>query len=344
MKTGLYCLIPAILILTIAPSGRAQGSEPAKTEIQGHTMYTLLGPGAIPAIFEPEFVTAAQAESTYYEHELLLVVTGGKAAKAYSTWHLDRHEVVNDFIDGAAIVVTWYPLCYTGIVYAAMVDTARLTFQASGSLWQDALVMQDLQTGSLWSQVSGECISGPMIGTRLELHPSMQTTFAQFAKLYPDGLLLTKLQKGEPGSDFSDRFASRERIGASGRVNQSEQLDGKAKVFGIRQGGQAVAISENYLIEHAYATTTVVSPPVLVTFDQVSHTVAAFSLDLFTANELTRLQVTREVIINPSANRKWNSRTGAALTDDTDDLQPAPVVSAFWFAWVTFFPQTELVK
>lgn len=225
-----------------------------------------------------------------------------------------------------------------------MVDTARLTFQASGSLWQDALVMQDLQTQSLWSQVTGECIHGPMIGTRLELHPSMQTTFAQFTRLHPDGLLLKKPDKGEPGSQYRDYFADPGRIGIFGRANQFERLDGKDKIFGIRRGSQALAISEAYLTEHAYAIVDKLSTPILVTFDPGSQTVAAFSLDHFSKNELTRLQVTREATIDPTNDRKWNNRTGVALTEDTENLELLSVTSAFWFAWVTFFPDTELVR
>ena len=33
-----------------------------------------------------------------------------------------------------------------------------LTFGVSGKLWRDALVMFDRQTGSLWSQISGDAI------------------------------------------------------------------------------------------------------------------------------------------------------------------------------------------
>ena len=70
-------------------------------------MYTLLEPGGIPAIFEPEFVSVSEAESNYYPDEPLLVVVRGDDARGYSTWHLDRHEIVNEQINGAAIAVTW---------------------------------------------------------------------------------------------------------------------------------------------------------------------------------------------------------------------------------------------
>ncbi len=81
------------------------------------------------------------------------------------------------------------------------------TFQASGSLWQDALVMQDLQTKSLWSQISGECIQGPMEGKKLTILPASHTNFSQFSKDYPSGLLLKKPEKGEQSSHYEKYFA-----------------------------------------------------------------------------------------------------------------------------------------
>lgn len=108
MRTLLKGTILAILITALSiPTVMAQRPEPQKTEIGGHTMYTVLKPGDIPAIFDPMFVSVADAESTYYDDEPMLVVTGNGIAKAYSTWHLDQHEVVNDYIDGRAITVTW---------------------------------------------------------------------------------------------------------------------------------------------------------------------------------------------------------------------------------------------
>jgi len=98
-------LLPIALLLT--SSLLAQRQAPKETEIQGHTMYTLLKPGDIPAIFEPKFVSVNEAESTYFPDEPLLVVVRGDDARGYSTWHLDHHEIVNEQIDGAAIAVTW---------------------------------------------------------------------------------------------------------------------------------------------------------------------------------------------------------------------------------------------
>ena len=99
--------VMAVLLLAVAIPTAAQRAEPKKEIIQGEPMYTVLRPGAIPAIFEPKFVTVDAANELYYDDEPLLVVVDGDSAKGYSTWHLDGHEVVNDFINGSAIAVTW---------------------------------------------------------------------------------------------------------------------------------------------------------------------------------------------------------------------------------------------
>lgn len=107
LKRIVFLLAIVITIAIIAAPTFAQRPEPEKTEIRGHTMYTLMEPGGIPAIFEPEFVSIEVADSFYYDDEPLIAVSSGNVARGYSTWHLDNHEIVNDVIEGTAIAVTW---------------------------------------------------------------------------------------------------------------------------------------------------------------------------------------------------------------------------------------------
>lgn len=117
-------LVIASFAFTLSPIAEAQKRDVQKRVVRGDTLYTLLKPGDIPAIFDPEFVSITEAlEETfvadtahpdggqnfpmYIENEPLMVVVGKTEVKAYSTWHLDAHEIVNDFLDGTAIAVTW---------------------------------------------------------------------------------------------------------------------------------------------------------------------------------------------------------------------------------------------
>lgn len=100
-------LLMIILILLLIATAVGQRPKPKETMVKGHTMYTLLKPGDIPAIFGPEFIPVSEADLLYYPDEPLIAVIDGNVAKGYSTWHLDHHEVVNDYINGKAITVTW---------------------------------------------------------------------------------------------------------------------------------------------------------------------------------------------------------------------------------------------
>jgi len=73
----------------------------------GDPMFTVLPPGAIPAIIKPEFLTGKNASAQMYPNEPVIGVLLGGAAKAYSMWQLDAREIVNDILFGKAIAVTW---------------------------------------------------------------------------------------------------------------------------------------------------------------------------------------------------------------------------------------------
>lgn len=74
--------------------------------IQGDRVITVLPKDAIPAIDNPRFVTADRA--TFLKpKESVIGVVSGRTAKAYSVWHLDRHEIVNDELGESPVAVTW---------------------------------------------------------------------------------------------------------------------------------------------------------------------------------------------------------------------------------------------
>ena len=81
---------------------------PAATPTErSYRIVTLLPFDAIPAIDDPRFYSAVEADAEYDEDELVLGVTINGESKAYSTSHLDSHEIVNDTLGGRVIAVTW---------------------------------------------------------------------------------------------------------------------------------------------------------------------------------------------------------------------------------------------
>ncbi len=99
-------ILTVIFVLLALPTAMAQRNI-QKDTIQGHIMYSVLKKGDIPGIYNPEYYDAAKAAEVYFDEEPIMVVSGETSSHAYSTWHLDHHEIVNDRIDGVALAATW---------------------------------------------------------------------------------------------------------------------------------------------------------------------------------------------------------------------------------------------
>ncbi len=82
--------------------------EPKQEQVGDGILMHILEPDAIPAIDDPQFVSAKEAKAFMHPNEPVLGLYDGKVAKAYSLWHLDRHEIVNDSLPGLGpVAVTW---------------------------------------------------------------------------------------------------------------------------------------------------------------------------------------------------------------------------------------------
>ena len=101
-------MLTSVGLLILAGAPNAQRPEPRVHGVfDGDTMYTVLPPGEIPAIMEPEFVSGAEADSQMSPEEPVMGIFIDGEARAYSLWQLDAHEIVNDEIAGVAIAATW---------------------------------------------------------------------------------------------------------------------------------------------------------------------------------------------------------------------------------------------
>jgi hypothetical protein len=72
-----------------------------------YEMITLLPRDGIPAIDNPQFLSADEANSFYDPDELIIGVEFNGDARAYSVPFLSNHEIVNDTVGGVKIAVTW---------------------------------------------------------------------------------------------------------------------------------------------------------------------------------------------------------------------------------------------
>ena len=111
---------------------------------------------------------------------------------AYPIKILNLHEIVNDIIDGIPVLVSYCPLCASGVVYNRELDGVVHTFGNTSALYESDMVMFDHETGSYWFQVLGEAIVGTLTGKRLEMISSTTTTWDQWRELHPATRVLSR--------------------------------------------------------------------------------------------------------------------------------------------------------
>ena len=95
-----------VLLLAILPVS-AQGRGTVEATIEGDPLIRLLPKDGIPAIDDPEMIPASEAGSIMKDDEPIIGIFDGKNARAYPTWYLDGHEIVNDRIGQLPVAATW---------------------------------------------------------------------------------------------------------------------------------------------------------------------------------------------------------------------------------------------
>ena len=86
------------------PASPAEPRAPGDPDLE---IVTLLPPDAIPAIDNPRFITAEEADQQLSLRDIVIGVSIGGEHRAYGAAFLSAHEIVNDTLAGRAIAVTW---------------------------------------------------------------------------------------------------------------------------------------------------------------------------------------------------------------------------------------------
>lgn len=257
----------------------------------------------IPAIDRPQFVPGARADFIAPDERVLGVLRNG-VAKAYPIAILNWHEVVNDRFGSEPVVVTFCPLCGTGTAHSARVDGKSLRFGVSGLLYNSDVLLYDRATESLWSQLLGRAVSGPLKGTRLERVALAHTSWADWRARHPDTSVLSRDtgHRRDYGRDPYADYAVSPGVWFT-VAHRNGALHPKAWVLGVEIGEAAKAYP----------------------FDALAR-----------AGGVVRDRVGGESI---TIRYRPAARSAAAFDADGREI---PAVSAFWFAWFAFHPETAV--
>jgi len=267
------------------------------------------GKDCIPSIDNPVYESPDDSKDWLSDDDIGLALSYGGKERFYPYRILVSHEIVNDKINDKRVLITYCPLCFTGIIFDPTIGGEQVEFGVSGKLRNSNLLMYDRKTDSLWSQVTGEAVVGELTGSELSSIPSDVTKFGLWKNSFPNGEVLSR-DTGRP-------FATYSSIPYGGDLtdikpffpisNEDNRLSETAFVLGIVIDGQAKAYHFDAVKAKGTITDSFAGKTLKVEYDKNSDAVRIFN-------------------ITDGANER---------------LVPVPV---FWFSWAATHPTTELLK
>ena len=258
---------------------------------------------AIPPLDSPRYETATEA-IWLNDNDIVLGVEFDGDARAYPIKILNWHEIVNEKVGEKDIVVTYCPLCRSGVVFDRHLGGRLLTFGNTGALYESDLVMYDRETESYWFQVAGRAIKGPLRGKELSVLPSYLATWKEWHELYPATSILSR-NTGFRRNYDSDPYRGYDAPQSPPAFPVSisdDRLPPKEKVIGILVNGVAKAY-----------------PVKLAQGKILQDEIAGQRIEIVGDEEGISARI---------------FYVGA------DIREPAPQVFTFWFAWFAAHPNT----
>lgn len=259
----------------------------------------------IPALTDPVFEKTAEATWLNDDARILGIELNG-IAKAYPLNILNWHEIVNDRFGADYVVVTYCPLCFSGMAFNARIDGKRHLFGVSGLLYNSDVLLYDDKTESLWTQIGSRAISGKYVNRKLQQIPLKNTAWGEWRSKHPSSLVLS-VGTGYRRDYSQDPYEAYKNSAAT-MFPVSFRAQGyhpKEPVLGVIINNQA----------RAYPVS------------ELSQT-SGFIEDIAGGRKVY-------VSFNP------RHQSGEIFNQHCERLSP---VMMYWFAWYTFHPDTEIFK
>ena len=258
---------------------------------------------AIPPIDRPRYVSVREADDWIRDDELVLAIIYKDVKRVYPLQIMIWHEIVNDEIAGEPILITYCPLCGSGIAFEREINGKEVEFGNTGSLYNSNLVMYDRGTESYWTQIDGLAIIGELSGTRLNPISIDTVVWRDWKDAHPDSEVLSQ-ETGfdrDYGTDVFGAYYENSFV-LFPVENRDDSVHPKTVIFGIEVDGVYKAYRED---------------------------------DLKEGNSI-------EDVVNSVNVKVERDTAGIVKVTNLDTREEIVKERDFWFAWYAFHPDTEL--
>jgi hypothetical protein len=217
-------------------------TKPRVAVVDGDPVVQMMSPESLPSLDRPALVPLDRHTNPPDWDERVIGLELGSQQRAYPVGLLETYEVVNDQADGLSYVVARCALAQITAIYDRRVGGRTLTFFNSGALWRDTLVLQDRETGTLWTAATGRALAGPLVGEQLRSVPARVATREAWQAAFPSSLYL---DTGEIASvPLTIRlYGLSPWQGFSGVKTSDARFKPKDEVFAVSYGGETVGFT-----------------------------------------------------------------------------------------------------
>lgn len=223
-------------------------------------------------------------------------------------------------------------------------DGRTLTFRLIGINNQNFL-MEDLETGSWWQQVSGEAVLGPLKGRRLTQVLHDEVTFGLWQRENPAGRVLAlDARQSQINRDWEGR------VGQSAVVTPrpaDDPLEPRTLVIGVTAGHAARAYPVDLLGRTRVLLDELNGTPIAIVTGADGRSVRAFDrrVDGQVLELVDRVGSSPARYVDVQTGSEWDI-SGEALSGPLRGrrLQRLPFISDYWFDWRTYHPDTTVYR
>ena len=197
------------------------------------------------------------------------------------------------------------------MVHRREIDGEEIVLGNQGDLWKNALTLYDHDTGSIWSQPTGEAILGPLAGARLELLPSSLAMWGDWKSAHPNTFALDA-------------------------PSGTTELELDELLVVVELGSEAVAFPVGVVRKLGVVNTEVDGVPVAITVDPAAQTWRAFYRRL--DDGVVELDLVDGILIEVDGMSEWNPTNGLGVGGTVQNLDVFPASTSFPDDYPRFYP------
>lgn len=264
------------------------------------------GKDCIPSIDNPIFENTSDGEKWLDDEDVIFGIEYKDEKRAYPQKILNYHEIVNDTIAGDSIAITFCPLCGSAIAYERIVGGEVTEFGVSGKLHNSDLIMYDRNNENYWGQITGEAIVGEAAkrGEVLKKVLLSIVSWKEWKENNPNSQILSKNTGYERDYDLYPYDTYEENGDIYFSVQSSDSR---------------------------------LHPKEVVYGFQINEDIKAYTEEVLKNEKIISDEIGgKKFIINYLEN-------GEVVMKDEGGNEHTSIRN-FWFAWVAFYPDTELYE